>query len=286
MSRKETTYIDEEYLNYLEAHKEEYFQMFEKESSSQNQVPVNVLSTDNFETTKINIHHTVDMGVKMAYAISDLSLFSQKLFYATVSEIRSDDKKLHPSVFTVKDIIETFKMDKSNAWKALHKSSVEILNAKIFLWNENTKALSVDTLGKLTFTDDKKSVEISLHEDVKKYFLNLKNHFYKVPLEYLLDFSSPKNMRLFYILFGRFYYYLNSYAPKANRRKSNQTEEPETVKFKIPYEQLRTMFEAEKYETYLNTRKIGKDRYPSYTIFYKEFLKDAIKDINNVIVKV
>lgn len=278
MSRKETTYLDEDYLNYLENNKEEYIQMFEKENSSQNQVPVNVLATEP-KISKIDIKHTIDMGVKMAYVVSNLSLFAQKLFYTALSEIRSDDKDFHEINFEVKDIINTFKMDKANAWRDLHKAIVELYKADIFLWNEASKALRVNHLLDSIELVNKKAVKISISQKIANHFLHLKNYFYKVPLEYLLDLPTPNSMRLFYLLYGYFYYYQNSYSLKANR-KSKNTEEPETVKFKIPYVQLKTMFEAEKYETYLYTRKMGKDKYPTFKRFSDKVLGKSLEYIN------
>lgn len=234
------------------------------------------------KTNKINILNFVDVSEKMLYSISNFSLFTQKLFYTAISEIKENDESFQEIVFKVTDIVDKFKMDKSNVWRALRKATKELFESKVYAWNEQTKELEVvHIFSKMKLAENNKVVKILFDKQVSKYFLKLSNYFYKVPLGYLLDLHSQNSMKIFHLLFGYYYYNKNSYLKKKNRKISNKNNnEEETLKLVVPYEQLRMLFEAEKYNTFIDTGKLGEDKYPTLKKFSRSVLDYAIKDIN------
>lgn len=224
---------------------------------------------NNIKETKINIiniDNYVDMGDKMLYSISEMSLFAQKLFYTAISTIQSEDKEFKEVVFKASDIGKKFKMQRPNVSSGLYQATSELMESQLLVWDEIMQDFIQISIYDTKIMPKKEGIVIlKFSNAMKKYLLELKNHFAKVPLEYLLDFRSQNAMKLFHIFYGHFY---------TNRKYKRHD------KLKISYRQLKAVFEPEVFRTYSRTKKWGKQKYPKFKDFRRNVLDPSIEAIN------
>ena len=238
-----------------------------KKALSQKQIATNVLATKP-KPTLINIEHYVDMEDKMLYAISDMKLFAQKLFYASISEIGGKDTEFKEIVFKASDLAEKFYMQQSNVSKALYEATDDLMSSQLLIWDEVQRNFKQIPIYAYRIVPKNEGIVIlKFSEEMKPYLLGLENNFSKAPLEYLLQLSGNA-MRLFHIFYGHFY--LNCKYPKRKNKK-----------LKILYRQLEAMFEPQMLRNYGRKKKWENPKYPTFREFYRNVLKNVISEIND-----
>ena len=135
-------------------------------------------------------------------AYMDLNSEAQKILYTTIAMIGQDDKNLFGYTFKVKDLQNFFGTKTKRFYERVKDAIVKLMQCVVIVVSDDGKKIdSYHLVKKATYNNGE--LYIKLDDEIGEFFLQLKKNFTKVPLNYFLELSSPKSMRMLNLIMSR-----------------------------------------------------------------------------------
>lgn len=145
---------------------------------------------DNWSVVKAN---------KLIEASYKLSLQEQRIVLALASRIRKEDKDFHWYKVRISKLAKFLGIEKDKNIYANVRKTIRKMMQKILTVKEDTVDIDLHWIDAASY-GEKGYVKITIHHELKPYLLELKSHFTRYCLKYVISFKSIYSIRIYELL--------------------------------------------------------------------------------------
>ena len=167
------------------------------------------------EWDDVEIHHPIKVDYhflkqrrnvvesnKIIEAYMDLNSEAQKILYTTIAMIGQDDKNFFGYTFKVADLKKFFEIKSNRFHEHVKEAIIKLMQCVVVVVSEDGEKIEpYHVVKKATY--DHGELYIKLDEEIADFFLQLKKNFTKIPLNYFLELSSSKSMRMLNLIMSK-----------------------------------------------------------------------------------
>jgi plasmid replication initiation protein len=129
-----------------------------------------------------------------------LSLAEQRLVLLLASEINPNDEDFKDYEIRIMDFIKMFGLESDKSIYEKIEASANTLLGKIITLKSGNDVEKTVWLSYVKYTKGSGVIRLRFDKSLKPYFLQLKSHFTKYQLNYVMDFKSQYSIRLYELL--------------------------------------------------------------------------------------
>lgn len=160
-------------------------------SEAEEEKPLHELKPErNFPVVKAN---------KLIESSYKLSLQEQRIVLSLISKIRKEDRDFQWYKVRISKLAKFLGIDKNKNIRKELRDNIRALMGKVITVKGIDKDIDLHWIDAADY-GVKGYVKISVHKELKPYLLDLKSHFTRYCLKYVIDFKSSYSIRLYEIL--------------------------------------------------------------------------------------
>lgn len=166
---------------------------------SEKNKPLQVQSQQSLQELKLQDNWSIVKANKLIEASYKLSLQEQRIVLALASRIRKEDRDFHWYKVRISKLAKFLGIEKDKNIYANVRKTVRKMMQKILTVKEDTKDIDLHWIDAADYGENG-YVKITIHQELKPYLLELKSHFTRYCLKYVINFKSIYSIRIYELL--------------------------------------------------------------------------------------